>query len=316
MTAWPNWDSMLLAYQGDPINKETLAVVDAFQHVEGHGGDFNPFNVGPGPFHGIDLSKAPYSGTPSPYPPTLDFPSPQAGVAASMVVGESNWSGLLAALKTGHPLSDPNWIISQGAATPADQYTAEVRSLAQSYLSGGSTYDLGDTSLNKQEPGAGANIPPDSGSGCASDNFNFGPCSGTIPTPPKDMTGHPCCAQGYQGHTDLQGTCSDANCAKCCGLGIGGGPGGNQTPAPGGGQGCGCIGNPIPSFIPGIGGGQACIIPQGICDFFDAFVSEAFWIRVGEILLGAMLLWIGLSRIVKGLPGPKAAAGAALSVAG
>lgn len=158
MTAWKGWDTELLQAQGDPVNAETLAVVDAFQAVEGHGGNYNPFNVGPGPFNGRNLSDAPWSGTPSPYPPTLDFPGPSQGTEASIIVGESNWPTLLAALKTGHPL-EQQWEIHQGAATPDAQYTEEVRNIAEQYLHHQSTYSLGDTSLNPTSGGVGGGGP-------------------------------------------------------------------------------------------------------------------------------------------------------------
>jgi hypothetical protein len=287
MTDWANWDTMLLEYQGDPLTRENKAVVDAFQAVEGHGGDYNPFNVGPGPFHGVDLSKAPFLGTPSPYPPTLDFPGPSAGVAASEVVGESNWPDLLKALQTGHPLS-LNWIISQGAATPADQYTAEVRSLASQYLAGTATYSLGDTSLNKQEPGSGGiTIPSGTGTG----GTGSGGC------PPAD---HP---------KNTLSTCDGCH-----------DPGANT-----GASGFKCDCYPWESWqqckdagrlIPGVIGGVTGAI-SSVGDFLSLITSAAFWIRAGEIVGGILLLWLGLSRIVKGLPGPGAVAkGAAGSAAG
>jgi hypothetical protein len=314
VTAWKDWDTLLLNYQGDPLTKENYAVIDAFQHVERHGGDYNPFNVGPGPFHGINLSNPPYSGLPSGFGPTLDFPGPSQGIAASEVVGESNWSGLLTALKGGHPLGQ-SWIIDQGAATPPAQYTAEVRSLASAYLSGSQTYNTGDTTLNRgggSAPGGGSGGGGSSGAPtCHASGF-------TVSGPPAaggDFTGVACTwypnpaqststpSGGYPGTMNKDGT-------QCCVA-----AGTSQAPPlpgqPGTTVGQGCVCFSVPSSIPLIGGDlKTCILPQPACDFFGAITSTSFWLRAGEVLLGAMLLWLGLSRAIKSLPGPGDAAGA------
>jgi hypothetical protein len=217
------------------------------------------------------------------------------GVAASEVVGESNWSSLLSALKTGHPLSY-SWLISQGAATPADQYTQEVRSLAQAYLSGSSTYDLGDTSLNRSEPGGSGQIPPGGGSpppsNCTNDNFSMGSCnSAGVGNIPKDATGYPCCADTLgSSSAPVTGACADPNCTQCCGAGIantGAGSGGGSS-----GGSCQCA----HVHIPILGGFN--LLPCFICDFFDAITSEAFWVRAGEVILGLILLAIGLRMFI------------------
>jgi hypothetical protein len=133
-----------------------------------------------------------------------------------------------------------------------------------------------------------------SGSGCIGlPGYTVGPCAGTTPTSfTADANTNWCCVPADsingQGTPALSGTIQNG---QCCGPGI--------RSQGSGGQGCG------PS-LPLVGH----IFPQSVCDFFSAITSTAFWLRAGEVLLGIVLLWIGLSRAIKGLAGPGQALGA------